>query len=347
MSYMRLGVSVLVGLACVGSVAAQQGNSPTAPSTGVLLDVVVTQKSGGPVSGLEQQDFTVVDNKAPQTITSFKAVDGRQAPTEVIVVLDAVNIGYQDVAFQRQQVEKFLKADGGHLAYPTTIAVMTDKGPQVQQGFSTDGNQMSAALEQSSIGLRVIPQSTGIYGAEERLDISLGGLRQLVAGASAEPGRKIILWVSPGWPLLSGVAIQEQVTAKQEQQLFEDIIKFSRQLVDARVTLYSIDPLGTADVGMRTNYWQGFLKPVTKWTQAQRGNLALEVLATHSGGMALNSSNDLTAQLQKCVADLGAYYEIAYDPAQGDQPHQYHQIEVKVGKPGLKARTLEGYYAQP
>lgn len=49
--------------------------------TGVInLDVVVTPQSGAPISGLEQRDFTILDNKVPQTITSFRALRGREKP---------------------------------------------------------------------------------------------------------------------------------------------------------------------------------------------------------------------------------------------------------------------------
>jgi len=48
----------------------------------IYLDVVVTPKSGEPVSGLQQQDFTVMDNKAPVAISSFRAVEGAQAQEE-------------------------------------------------------------------------------------------------------------------------------------------------------------------------------------------------------------------------------------------------------------------------
>ena len=86
---------LLVPLLCSAAVSAQQHSSPTQPGTGrILLDVVVTPKSGPPVSGLRQQDFTLLDNKVPQTITSFQAVDGRHAPIEVILLVDAVNTGY-------------------------------------------------------------------------------------------------------------------------------------------------------------------------------------------------------------------------------------------------------------
>jgi hypothetical protein len=41
-----------------------------------MLDVLVTDISGRPVAGLEQKDFTLLDNKKPRPILSFRAVDG-------------------------------------------------------------------------------------------------------------------------------------------------------------------------------------------------------------------------------------------------------------------------------
>lgn len=43
------------------------------------------------VDGLSAEDFKVLDNKAPQKVTSFAALGGSKAPVEVVVVLDAIN----------------------------------------------------------------------------------------------------------------------------------------------------------------------------------------------------------------------------------------------------------------
>ena len=96
---------------------AQQSAPPAQPTSNqIVLDVVVTPKSGPPVADLQQQDFTLLDNKSPQPITSFKAVPGREAPAEVIIVIDAVNTSYRTLRIQRDQLGKFLRAEGGHLA---------------------------------------------------------------------------------------------------------------------------------------------------------------------------------------------------------------------------------------
>jgi len=51
--------------------------------------------------------------------------------------------------------------------------------------------------------------------------------------------------------------------------------------------------------------------------------------------------------LQQSVADGQAYYELSFDPPRADHADEYHHIEVQVAKPGLTARTREGYYLQP
>ncbi|MGD0962482.1 MAG: VWA domain-containing protein [Candidatus Acidiferrales bacterium] len=329
------------------AVVSAQQSPPTQPGAGrISLDVTVDRKSGPPVSGLQQRDFTVLDNKVPQTLTSFQAIDGRQAANEVVLLIDAVNTDYQRVAYERNEIDKFLRAEGGHLAYPTALSVLKDTGIQIQQDFLIDGNALSVSLDQYTVGLRTLRRDAGFYGAAERYQISLRGLHELIEREAPRAGRKIVLWVSPGWPLLSGVNVQ--VDAKGQQQIFADIVSFSTKLLQARITLYSIDPLGTADAaGFRTFYWKDFIKGIRKPGQAQAGNLGLEVLATQSGGIALSSSNDVAALLQKCIADLGAYYELSFNSPTGGGPNEYHDLEIHIARPGLTARTRQGYYSQP
>ncbi len=326
--------------------SAQQIPTPRSSTTPqIQLDVVVTPKSGSPaVANLEQQDFTVVDNKVAQPITAFKAIVAKQEPVDVIVVVDAVNTSYTNIGYERGQIANFLKANGGHLAYPTKLAIVTDTGTKMSQGFSTDGNGINDVFENSVVGLRNINRSAGIYGADEQFQISLKSLATIAASDPSRPGRKIILWMSPGWPLLSGPNIQ--LTAEQQERLFGTIVGLSDQLRKERVTLYSIDSLGTSEGVGRVFLYQDYVKGVRKASQVEIGDLSLQALAEQTGGMALNSS-DVTGLLHQCLADLDAYYELTVDALPAEQPNEYHHLEVKVDKPGLVARTRQGYYAQP
>ncbi len=329
-------------------VASAQLASPTpAPADNrIHLDVVVTPKDGSPVSGLKQQDFTLLDNKARQTITSFRALGGSEPPVEVIMLLDAVNAPYDRTAYARQQMSKFLRSNGGHLEHPTALAVFTDTSTKIQEGFSTDGNDLSKSLDQYAVGLRDLRRSSGFYGASERFELSIKALHQLAIRETTRPGRKVVLWISPGWPILSGPNVQ--LGSRDQRQLFLQIVDLSTELRRAGITLYSIDTTGADEAGtFHAFYYEQFLKGVSKQTQVDIGNLSLQVLARQSGGLAVNSSNDVDALLRRCLADLDAYYEISFVPGPADQPNQYHHLEVQIAKPGLIARTRDGYYAQP
>lgn len=340
-------LAVLFLLPVLSTVAfTQQIPAPPPPQDGQIhLDVVVTPKSGPPVAGLEQKDFTITDNKAPAAITSFRAFSGPDAPVEVILFIDAVNVGYQTIAYERGQIDKFLRANGGKLAHPVKLAIFGDTGTQIQQDFSADGNAIAASLDRQTVALRTLRRSAGFYGAVDRFDLSMRALDQLATVEGPRPGRKMVLWISAGWPLLSGPGVQ--LDGKQQQQLFSAIVDASTRLREARITLYNINPLGAAENTLNIFYYQQFLKGVSKPNQVSAGNLGLQVLAVQSGGLVLNSSNDVSMLLQQAFADADAWYELSFEPAKAERPNEYHQIEVRVDKPGLIARTRHGYYAQP
>jgi VWFA-related protein len=339
------GFLLVAPLVCAIAILAQQNMPPaSAPASRIDLDVVVTPKSGPPVADLRQQDFTIFDNRVPQRITSFQARSGSQDPVHVILVIDAVNTAYQTIAYERGQIDKFLRANGGRLAQPTSLAFFTDKGTQMEQGFSTDGNGLSESFDHYAVGLRDIRRSSQ-YQANDRFQLSMTALREVVEQAAKLPGRKMIFWVSPGWPILSGPRID--LDYKQQNQIFGSIVGLSTQLRQARITLYSVDPLGSNEGVGRTLYYQDFLKGVSKSSQVNVGDLSLQVLAVQSGGLALASSNDVVSLLDKCLADTEAYYELSFVPAVADHRDEYHNLLVQVAKPGLTARTRTGYYAEP
>src|ERR1022692_4735785 len=60
-----------------------QGQGPTVKTTAeeVLLDLIVRDKKGKPITDLKPEDITILDNGAKQTITSFRLVSGTDALT--------------------------------------------------------------------------------------------------------------------------------------------------------------------------------------------------------------------------------------------------------------------------
>jgi VWFA-related protein len=341
----RLCCLILLTLLCTAAASAQQASPQAQPASGdIYLDVVVTPKSGSPVADLQQQVFTVLDNNSPQAITYFQAVSGRQAPVQVVLVIDAINTDARNIGYERIQIDKFLRAEGGHLAYPVAIAVATDTGAKVAENFSSDGNALSAAMDHDQIGLRDIGRSAGFYGATERLQYSLQALSQLAVPETHQM-RKILLWISPGWPLLSGPNVE--LDGKQQAQIYAQIVSLSTQLRQARVTLYNVNPIGAGESIYRGTYYEDFLKGVSKPGQVNLGNLGLQVLAIQSGGLVLDFNNDVPTLLQQCISDIAPYYELSFAAPSAEPPDEYHRLQVTIAKSGLIARTRQSYYTQP
>jgi VWFA-related protein len=328
----------------------------SSPATGnanraISLDVVVTDKSGKPVSGLQPQDFTLLDNKQPRNILSVSAADGVTAkpdgPSELFLLIDGINSPLDSVANTRHQLEKYLRQNGGHLALPMSLIFLTELKVQIPVAPTRDGNALLASLDESSPGLRLFGSSTGLYGAEERWQSSIRALDVLTASMAKTPGTKLIAWTGPGWPGFSG--FQWLKTQKDQNELFDYLAQVSTGLRQARMTLCSIDS-GQGNPGQfndRNFVYRNYLKGVGAPKQADYGDLFLQVLATQTGGQVLFGSSDLASLIDRCAADANAYYELSFDPPTASHANEYHAIEVHIGKPGLKVRTRTGYYEQP
>jgi VWFA-related protein len=140
------------------------------------------------------------------------------------------------------------------------------------------------------------------------------------------------LFSNPGW----------DGGAKDENILFNYVVALSTELRESRITMYSVDPAGA---GNGQFFYEIFVKGVDAPKHADFGDLMLQVLARQTGGEVLFGNNDLASLIDKCFADAKAYYMLTYDTPAAAHPNEYHGIEVQVDKPGLKARTRAGYYA--
>jgi VWFA-related protein len=312
----------------------------------ITLDVVVTDKSGTPVSGLELKDFTLLDNKLPAKILSFQAIDGtvlKPGPrVEVAIVIDAVNLPFGQVAIERQQIVGFLQQNGGHLAEPTTVYVMTDSGVTSSGRPTLDGNALAEATNKLDIGLRTTGQSAGAWGAIQRMGFSLHGFTTIASSEAKKPGRKLLIWAGPGWPMLNG--LHYQTDAKGQQQVFNTIVELSDKLRQARISVYSV---ARGMPGINTFLYQDYLKGVKAAEKAESANLALKVLSVQSGGRVMVPDNDMTGQIDRCIRDATAFYTISFDPPRADRANEYHDLKIEVDKPGLTPLTKSGYYGQP
>jgi hypothetical protein len=161
---------------------------------------------------------------------------------QAIFVVDAVNMSLRGLQYGPPQLPKFLRQDGGRLPMPTSLVLFADTSSQVRPVPSRDGNALTAALDSSQLGPGAMTRSQGFYGAAERVQISLCMLENRARYEATQPGRKLLIWLSSGWPSFSGSEVE--LTAKEQATLFRSVVVLSTELREARITLYSIDPLG-------------------------------------------------------------------------------------------------------
>jgi VWFA-related protein len=323
-----------------------------APENQIKLDVVVTDDAGQPVAGLEQKDFTLLDNKTPRPILSFRAVDGRKGngtladpPIEVILLIDAANTSLQRVAYARLQVASYLRQNGGRLAQPTSVLLLFDLGLKTWLKPSIDGNLLARQLEEGATAAHKIPLTRG-YDELELLSLSLKTLGSIATTESNAPGRKMLIWIGPGWPLLD--TRYYSAPASTRQRLFNAMLDLSQELSDSRITLYSIYPIDPAlNDSVEAEFYRSYVRGVVSPKLTEPGNLALPVFAVHSGGRALDTVGDLPMLINSCVREAEAYYTLSFNPAIAKHVDEYHQLAIRVDRPQLKARTSSGYYAEP
>jgi VWFA-related protein len=355
---MRIGLLGVAVICLAISAAAQKPMSTpkvpmpeaAAPSSGpITLNVAVTDKAGHPIRGLQKSDFSLLDDRQPTEIRSFAANDAsapNAPPVGVFFVIDEVNTGFDAVSIEREQIEDFLHRDGGHLPVPMALFVLSDDGLTQLTSVSTDGNSLADVLHKKNGELRALGRAGGFYGGTDRFDVSLRGLSMLSNYLARARGRKLVVWISPGWWTFDNPNVI--VSDKQQRTFFSLGVAYTAALQNAGITLYAVDPRGTNDAGSLYEFiWQSYLKPVRRPGQAQPGDLALQVMAQHSGGRVLLGSNDVAGEIATCTNDASAWYTITFDPSRADKADTWHDLQVKVDKPEVTVRTQSGYYAQP
>jgi hypothetical protein len=150
-----------------------------------------------------------------------------------------------------------------------------------------------------------------------------------------------LVWVGPSWGLGSGAAFK---TDEPKQNTFDAIVWFSTLLREARITLYSFS-VGEIDPGWRV--YLDFISGVKSAQDATSTNLNRKVLAVQSGGRVLEPSRDLSSQINDCIREADVFYTLSFDPSHAEHPDEFHNLRVRIGSPGLTARSVTGYYDQP
>ena len=133
---------------------------------------------------------------------------------------------------------------------------------------------------------------------------------------------------------------------ENQRRYYGSIVDTTTAVRRAHITLYSVAPLNLAHGDAQSAFlFEGYLKGVASPAQADSPQASVQVLAVHSGGLALYKSGDLVSQIGRCLGDANGYYEATFEAAPGEPLGQYRTIDIKVNRPGVTVRTNTAYYA--
>jgi VWFA-related protein len=108
------------------------------------------------------------------------------------------------------------------------------------------------------------------------------------------------------------------------------------------VAIYAVDPRGLA-----TNEFD-IDQNINNTTDRQYLGAtmdSLRVISDQSDGRAIVNRNDLANAMKQIVRDSSAYYLIGYSSSQAPSDGKFHEIKVKVKRPGVQVRSRKGYWA--
>ena len=190
--------------------------------------------------------------------------------------------------------------------------------------------------------------------------VRLGGMRE---------GRKSIILVSEGFissvpaqlndpsaalpglnnPARRAPGVDPRTDPRQEANAFFNQSELNNRLREVfdtanrnNTSIYAVDPRGLAAFEYDVN--QG----VSLTTDRQNLGASIDtlrVLADNTDGRAIVNRNDLATGMKQIMRDASGYYLLGYTSSSAPTDGKFHNIDVRVKRPGVEVRARKGYWA--
>jgi Ca-activated chloride channel family protein len=180
----------------------------------------------------------------------------------------------------------------------------------VLQSFTHNAAELESAIRRTSAG-----GSTSMYNA---IYIALKDLKKAVATSTEELRRQAIVVLSDGEDTSSLLPFEEVL----------DLAKRSETAIYA-IGLRSTDSSSSGNKGFH------------------EAEFVLRQLAQETGGRSFfpNQINDLNGIYGQIAEELSSQYTVGYTSKNPKRDGAWRRVVVRVGRPGVSARTKQGYFA--
>ena len=282
----------------------------------VNLNVGVANRKAALSAGhLEQKDFSVFENGAPQEILFFASED---APFDLVLLLDLSGSTADKIGLIRKSAKRFVDA-----ARPADrIAILT---------FTANIQMVAKLTNDHDLLKKNIDDIAKPSGGTNFWDALRFVLEHIVGQSRVENRRSAVVVMTDGVDnALPGVYGEGSATS------FADLLEIARRS-DAIVLPIYLDT-------EREEYQKNSLKDAYALARQQ-----LAMLAAESGNVIYQARKvkDLEGVYQQVIRDLSTVYSIGYRPGNPVHGGAWRAVTVElVGHPELAVHTRRGYYGK-
>src|ERR1700733_1659349 len=291
-----------------------------------LVDLFFTVKdeSGNLVPHLTENDCSVAEDKAPQTLKHFVAETNQ--PLTLGILLDTSGSQQRVLPLEQEAGSRFLeqvlrqKDEAFLLSFDVNVDLLQDytNSPHLL-AHAMDKAEINTAGGNGAAGVPGIgggpvpvhgtPKGTLLYDA-----IDLASRQKL----NQETGRKAMIILTDGDDQGSTVKIQDAIAAAERNNVIVYVILI-------------------ADTGFYGNFGMGY-----------SGYSAAKRISDETGGRLINvgnNGNKLEAAFEQIQEELRTQYVATYTPTNAKQDGTFRHIAVECKGDGMKVQVRKGYFA--
>ena len=298
---------ILVAILAAGAAVAAQAPSRFRSSVDlVALNVVATDGQGRLISGLNREDFSVSEDGVPQQVSFFAATP---MPIDLAILLDT-SASMQD---------KIATVQAAAVGFIAAIRA----GDRVTVVDIKDNVRVIHPLNEDASGARAAIQATTPKGNTSLYNGLYMTLRELMKQRTSDGDvrRQAIIVLSDGDDTTSLVS-------------YDDVNELARR---SGVAIYTIT----------------LRSPFARNTMAQRslGNaeavFSMKALSQLTGGRAFfpTAITELAGMYGLIAEELATQYSLGYSPVNPRRDSTFRRVDVRIDRPGIRARTRTGYLA--
>ena len=374
-----------LALACSAVLSAQQPASPTATNQDlpaitflvevnyVEVDAFVTDAQGNPITDLKADDFELLEDGQPQTVSSFLMVNlpivradqplFARAPIEpdvranqggdgriYMILLDDLHVHPTRAPKVRTALRQFIERSFGTEDLGAVISARG--GASYSQDFTNNPRLLINAVERFTgrmplsdpVGQVVLgdgqqapldPAQRDEAHRARTLMATVERLAEFMGGVRGR--RKTLILVSEGIGFdIFGVIGEGAGVATSVTESTQKAVAAATR---SNVSIYPIDPRGLSDDVKLSD------DVAVSGNSFRLSQDSLRVLAADTGGFAAVNQTDLGPAFDRIVRENSAYYLLGYHSTNGQRNGKYRRVQVRVTRPGLQVRSRHGYAA--